>query len=212
MGKEADILNSALIVVDMQNDFLHKDGYFGKAAKNGAPYDMVFFASPATNIKRLAAAFRGAHRPVFFITMVLKPDYSDACFPYWRFPGAIGNKFLVEGTWGAEIIAELTPEEGDHVVVKTGYGGFYNTPLASMLRNLKVGTCVITGVGTPVCVSTTCREGVSRNFLVVVVSDATASTDSKSHEAELLHLAHPFADVMTTNEVIGMLERRHIAL
>ena len=141
--------------------------------------------------------------------LVLKPDYSDACFPYWRFPDALESKFLVEGTWGAEIVDELTPEEGDYVVVKKGYGGFYNTPLASMLHNLKVDTCVMTGVGTPVCVSTTCCEGVSRNFRMVIISDATAAGDKKSHESALKNLSHPFADIMTTDEVFGILQRFH---
>ena len=102
-----------------------------------------------------------------------------------------------------KLIEELKPQEGDLVIIKKGYGGFHNTPLETILRNLDIDTCVLTGVGTPVCVSTTCREGVSRNFLMAVVSDATASPDKESHESALNHLAHPFADIKTTDEVIA---------
>ena len=56
------------------------------------------------------------------------------------------KQFIVEGTWGAQIIAELTPEKGEHVVVKKSYDGFYNTPLETILRNLGVNTCVTSGL------------------------------------------------------------------
>ena len=183
------MVKSALVIVDMQNDFIQEDGYIGSLAKEKAPFDMEFLASPVPNIKKLAAAFRAAGSPVIYLMMVLKPDYSDACFPYWRFQlpthQPAERRFLIEGTWGAQIVDELTPEKGDYVVVKKGYGGFYNTPLEPMLRNLGVDTCAITGVNTPVCVSTTCREGVNRNFRMIVVSDGTASLSRESHEAEL---------------------------
>lgn len=203
-------MKAVLIVVDMQNDFIHEDGHIGLLAKENAPFDMEFLASPVPNIKRLAAAFRAADSPVIYLMMVLKPDYSDACFPYWRFRQLTHQPTerqpLMEGTWGAQIVKELTPEKGDYVVVKKGYGGFYNTPLEPMLRNLGVDTCAIAGVNTPVCVSTTCREGVSRNFRMIVVSDGTASLSRESHEAELSILAKPFADIKTTDEVIEMLK------
>lgn len=199
-------MKSALIIVDMQNDFIREDGYFGWLAKEDAPFDMEFLALPVPNIKRLAAAFRAASSPVIYVTMVLRSDYSDACFPYWRFHQPIERQFIVEGTWGAQIIDELTPEEGGYLVVKKAYGGFHNTPLEPLLRNLGIDTCVMAGVGTSVCVSTTVREGVMRNFRMIVVSDATALTTKESHEAELMSLAHPFADIKTTDEVIEMLK------
>jgi hypothetical protein len=67
--------------------------------------------------------------------------------------------FIAEGTWGAQIIDDLKPQEGEHLVVKKGFGGFSNTPLDTILRNMAVNTCVVTGVTTCVCVSTTIRGG-----------------------------------------------------
>jgi nicotinamidase-related amidase len=87
---------------------------------------------------------------------VLKPVYSDAAFPYWRLrmePGGGNRTHCVEGTWGAQIIDDLTPQEGEHLVVKKGFGGFSNTPLDTVLRNLGVTTCVVSGVTACVCVS-----------------------------------------------------------
>jgi nicotinamidase-related amidase len=116
-----DIERAALIIVDMQNDFVHPDGAFAHRAKENpeAEIDMEFLGSTVAPIKRLAAAFREAGRPVVYIAHVVKPDYSDAAFPYWRRPQPKGNRtFIAEGTWGAEIIDELAREEGEHPAIK----------------------------------------------------------------------------------------------
>jgi nicotinamidase-related amidase len=99
------------------------------------------------HVKRLADAFRRAGRPVVYLAHVVKPDYSDAQFPYWRLglPAGGNRTFIVEGTWGAQIIDELKPREGEHLVVKKGFGGFSNTPLDTILRNMGVTTCVVSG-------------------------------------------------------------------
>jgi len=165
-----DIRNSTLIIVDMQNDFVHRDGGFACIAR-------------------------------------VKPDYSDAQFPYWRLglaPG--GNRtFIVEGTWGAQIVDDLKPEEGEHLVVKKGFGGFSNTPLDTILRNMGVTTCVVSGVTTCVCVSTTVRGGVEHNYRMILVEDAVAEVNRDTHDAELKTMARVFAEVKTTDDVVAML-------
>lgn len=207
--KGPEIEKSALIIVDMQNDFVHPEGEFGIMAKQNPErnIDHEFLASPTPRIKRLAAAFREAGRPVVYIAHVLKPDYSDAAFPYWRHKRPRNSQFIVEGTWGAEIIDELTPEEGEHLVVKKGFGGFSNTPLDTILRNYGVTTCVVTGVTTCVCVSTTIRGGVENNYRMIIVGDGTAEVQREAHEHELRTMERVFAEVKTADEVIEMLEK-----
>ena len=205
-----DIPKSALIIVDMQNDFLHRDGDFSHLAREHPEFgiDMPFLTGTIPNVKRLGDAFRAAGRPVVYLALVLKRDYSDAAFPYWRvgIEPASGNRtHCVEGTWGAQIIDDLKPEEGEHLVIKKGFGGFSNTPLDTVLRNMGVTTCVVSGVTTCVCVSTTVRGGVEYNYRMILVSDAVADVDRITHEAELQTMARVFADVTTTDEVIGML-------
>jgi len=206
-----DIDKSALIIVDMQNDFLHRDGNFSHIAREHpeAQIDLPFLIGTIPNVKRLADAFRAAERPVVYLAHVLKPDYSDAAFPYWRvgIEPASGNRtHCVEGTWGAQIIDDLKPQEGEYLVVKKGFGGFSNTPLDTILRNMGVTTCVACGVTTCVCVSTTIRGGVEYNYRMIVVSDAVAEVDRTTHEAELRTMARIFADLKTTEEVMGMLD------
>lgn len=207
-----DIDRSALIIVDMQNDFVHPEGGFAHRARENpeAKIDLPFLMGTVPSVGRLAESFRRAGRPVIYIAHVLKPDYSDAQFPYWRATrGSLsGNRtFITEGTWGAQIIDDLKPLPGEHLVVKKGFGGFSNTPLDTILRNLGVTTCVVCGVTTCVCVSTTIRGGVEHNYRMILVSDAVAEVHRDTHEAELKTMARVFAEVKTTGEVVAMLER-----
>lgn len=201
-----DIARSALIIVDMQNDFVHPDGHLAQRARENpeAGIDVSFLSSTIPQVKRLADAFRSVGRPVIYIAHVVKPDYSDAQFPYWRIPRAGNRTFITEGSWGAQIVDELMPREGEHLIVKRGFGAFANTPLDTILRNLGVTTCVVSGVTTCVCVSTTIRGGVEYNYRMILVRDATAERNRESHDAELKVIERVFGDVKTTDE-IGML-------
>ena len=196
---------SALIVVDMQNDFVHPDGGFGISARQSdSSIDFPGLAATVPIVEKLLSAARSAGRPVVYVAHVLRPDYADAAYPYWRAgpPGVErrGN-FLIEGTWGAQIIDDLAPAPGEHVVVKKGFDGFSNTGLDVLLRNLGVDTCVICGVKTSVCVSSTVRGASERNYQIVVVSDACADNTRQWHEAELVTMARIFADVLDTSSV-----------
>ena len=206
-----DMARSALIIVDMQNDFLHQDGAFANTAREHpeAEIDMPFLVSTIPYAMELAAAFRAARRPVIYIAHVLKPDYSDAAWPYWRLgidPASWKNTHCVEGTWGAEIIEQLKPHDGEHLIVKKGFGGFANTALDTTLRNMRVTTCVMVGVTTCVCVSNTVRAGVEHNYRMILVSDAVAEVSRDTHEGELKTMSRIFADVKTTDEVKALLD------
>lgn len=205
-----DITKSALIVVDMQNDFVHSEGSLAFKSREvpEAEIDMPFLMGTIPQVKRLVDAFRQAGRPVVYIAHILKADYSDAQIPYWRLgrpPGEGNRTFIVENTWGAQIVDELKPQEGEHLIIKKGFGGFSNTPLDTVLRNLGVTTCVVSGVTTCVCVSTTVRGGVDHNYHMILVKDAVAERDRETHEAELKTMARVFADVNSTDEVVTML-------
>jgi ureidoacrylate peracid hydrolase len=205
-----EIASAALIIVDMQNDFVHPDGTFAHVAREQpeAKIDMPFLMGTVPQVKRLVAAFRDAGRPVVYVAHVLKADYSDAQFPYWRVmrgSQSHNRTFITEGTWGAKIVEELAPQDGEHIVVKKGFGGFSNTPLDTILRNMNINTCVVTGVTTCVCVSTTVRGGNEHNYNMVIVSDGVAEVHRDTHDAELKTMQRVFADVKTTDEVMAML-------
>ena len=102
--KGPEIDRSALIIVDMQNDFLHGEGSFGHRAREHPEFniDMPFLTGTISNVKGLADAFREAGRPVVYVAHVMT-DYSDATWPYWGVgmePGSGHRTHCVEGTWG----------------------------------------------------------------------------------------------------------------
>lgn len=203
-----DIENSAFIIVDMQNDFVHCEGGLAYRARENPEgnFDLPFVIGTIPPVKHLANAFRMAGRPVVYLAHVVKLDYSDAQFPYWRLTPPGGNRtFIVEGSWGAQIVDDLKPLNGEHLVVKKGFGGFSNTPLDTVLRAMGVTTCVVAGVMTGVCVSSTVRGGVEHNYRMIVVKDAVADVDREAHEVELRILRRVFADVRTVDEVVAML-------
>jgi len=105
---------------------------------------------------------------------------------------------------GAQIVDELKPQDGEHLVVKKGFGGFApSTSLDTILRNMGVTTCVVTGVTTCVCVSTTVRGGVEHNYRMIVVNDAVAEVSREAHRVELQTMNRLFADVKSTDEIIA---------
>jgi biuret amidohydrolase len=203
-----EISKSALIIVDMQNDFVHPDGGFARCARENPErnWDIPFVMGTIPQVKRLIDAFRNGGRPVIHVITTHKPDYADAAWPHWNSGLTGGNRtFLFEGSWGAQIADELKPMDNEHIVIKKGYGGFQNTALDTILRFMGVTTCIIAGVTTTVCVSTTLRGGVGHNYRMILVEDAVAETNRDLHEAEIKILSLTFADVMTTNGVIAML-------
>jgi nicotinamidase-related amidase len=208
--KGAEIDRSALIIVDMQNDFLHPDGNFAYMAREHpeANFDLPFLRGTIPQVSRLADTFRTAGRPVVHLAHVLKPDYSDAAFPYWRIgvgPSSGNRTHCVEGTWGAQIVDELRPRDIEHLVIKKGFGGFApSTPLDTILRNMGVNTCVVTGVTTCVCISTTVRGGVEHNYRMILVSDAVAEVSREAHDTELRTMDRLFADVKNTDEIVEL--------
>jgi nicotinamidase-related amidase len=124
-------------------------------------------------------------------------------------PSSGNRTHCVEGIWGAQIVDELKPLESEHLVVKKGFGGFApSTPLDTILRNMGVTTYVVTGVTTCVCVSTTVRGGVEHNYRMILVSDAVAEVSREAHDAELRTMDRLFADIRTTDDVIGSVGRR----
>jgi nicotinamidase-related amidase len=107
---------------------------------------------------------------------------------------------------GSTDFDELTPPGRRAFGRQEGVWWLLEHPPDTVLRNMCVTTCVVSGVTTCVCVSNTIRGGVEYNYRMILVSDAVAVVDRVTHEAELKTMARIFADVKTTNEVTGMLD------
>ena len=170
--------HAALIIIDMQRDFVEPGG-FGETLGNKVALLQAII--PAT--AKLLAAFRATGLPVIHTRECHRPDLSD-CPPAKRErgkpslrigdPGPMG-RILISGEPGADIIPELYPVEGEIVLDKPGKGAFYATPLGEILAERKIRQLVFAGVTTEVCVQTTMREANDRGFECLLASDATES-------------------------------------
>ncbi len=173
-----DPAHTALIVIDMQRDFIEPGG-FGATLGN----DVSLLKKIVPTVGRLLETFRRAHLPVIHTRECHKPDLSDLPKakhlrgkPSMRIgdPGPMG-RILIAGEPGADIVPELAAMPGEFVIDKPGKGAFYATKLSQILAEKKVTHLVFAGVTTEVCVQTTMREANDRGFDCLLAEDATES-------------------------------------
>jgi nicotinamidase-related amidase len=179
---------TALVVIDMQRDFLEPGG-FGETLGND-----VSLLDAA--VEPCAAALRAARKAGMLVIHTReghRPDLSDAPpaklargVPSARIgdPGPMG-RILIRGEPGHDIIDRLKPEAGEVVLDKPGKGAFHQTDLEQILRNASIDTLLVCGVTTEVCVHTTIREGNDRGYRCVALSDACASYFTEFHRVGL---------------------------
>jgi biuret amidohydrolase len=179
---------TALVVIDMQRDFLEPGG-FGELLGN----DVSLLARVVEPLAQVLSAARECGMLVIHTREGHRPDLSD-CPPSklarGRLEVGIGGpgpkgRVLVRGEEGHDIVPELTPIRGEVVLDKPGKGSFYATDLELLLRNAQVRSLIVTGVTTEVCVHTTVREANDRGFECLVLEDCVGSYFPEFHRAAL---------------------------
>ena len=182
-------VKAALLIVDMQNDFIH--------SKNSPVY-----VPPAKKIipkiVKLLTACRKKKIPVIYTVTFHKKDRSD-----WAILDKKHNRvYCIENTLGAETIPEINPQKKEYIVKKRRYSAFFKTGLERLLKRLKVKRLIVCGVTTSCCVSSTVRDAYFRDYEVIVVSDAVSATYRDLHRAALKYFRENIGLVLKTNEVI----------
>jgi len=207
-----DPARCALVIIDMQRDFLEPGG-FGEALGN----DVSQLRKIVAPLRALLGAARDARLTVIHTREGHRPDMTDAPrakvergAPSLRIGdrGPMG-RILIRGEVGHDIIPELYPLAGEPVLDKPGKGGFYQTDLDLMLRNRGIETLLVCGVTTEVCVHTTVREANDRGYRCIVVGDCCGSYFPEFHEVGLRMIAAQggiFGWVADSGAVIGALK------
>ena len=180
-----DLARTAMVVVDMQNDFCHADGWL-----SGIGVDVAPARRPIEPLRRLLPDLRRAGMPIIWVSWGNRPDrlnLSPSLLHVYNPTGAgiglgdplasNGSPVLQAGSWAAAIVDELaTDAAADIHVAKYRMSGFWDTPLDSMLRNLAVTTLLFAGVNADQCVLHTLADGNFLGYDTLLVEDCTATT------------------------------------
>ena len=190
---------SALLVIDMQNDFCAEGGYL----HNMRPFDEADNVALAGRIMDLVRRARDRGVPVIWIMANYDPKHLAAPALAKRIEASRDAICCEGGTWGWDFFA-VEAAEGEAVVEKHSYNGFNNTNLDDILKSHGVETLVITGVATNVCVESTLREGYFRGYYVVVPEDCVACGIQELHDGALNNFRLFFGDVVPSGDILEL--------
>ena len=209
-----DLARACLIVVDMQNDFCHPDGWLA-----GIGVDIAPARTPIAPLARLLPVLRGAGVPILWVNWGTRPDrlnLSPALRHVYDPAGAgaglgdalprTGARVLQAGSWSAQVVDELAPAPGDVRVDKHRMSGFWDTPLDAILRNLGVLTVLCAGVNLDQCVLHTLADANFLGYDTLLLEDCAATTNPEfCREATLLNVRQIFGFHFRSTELIEAL-------
>lgn len=155
-----------------------------------------------SNINSIVQAFRNKNLPVIWVKQVWSEDLSDA-HPFNR---KTGNKQVIEGTTGSELLDELDFSNLDFQVIKKRYSGFFRTNLNNLLQEQEIHALVFCGINTHACVRTTIIDAYQRDYECFIGTECVASYDQEHHEITLKYLKQAIAQTMTNQEIIDFLK------
>lgn len=185
---------TALLIIDMQNDFVLE----------GKPHRVAGARAVIPKIQAVLAEFRKRNLPVIHILRVHRRDGSDVeIIRQERFRS---HPFAVAGTHGAGVIDELAPREGEHVVEKIRMSAFIGTELDLLLRTLGATTLVVTGIQTPNCIRATVFDAIAYNYPAVLIDDATGAASEEIHRANVRDMQNIGVRIVDASEISDLLD------
>ena len=201
---QAEPARTALVMVDLQNDFVHADGWVAQQQVPGFLGDTGIDAVLERS-KALLEAARRAGVLTVFVRMLGDDKYlSPALYAqYRRNHGHERPPCVQEGTWGADFYGDLRPDgrPKEFVLDKHRYSAFIGTRLDQLLRSNGVQTIVVCGVATTGCVESTIRDGFMHDYYVVIARDACGDYEAARHANALSKLDLSFGTVVSVNDI-----------
>ena len=196
LGELIDPTHTALIMVDMQRDFIEPDGLFGSLG-----IDLSMYKDSRPRLAALLASARHAGTTVIHLQNTALPGRMSDSPAQIRFNLRMHKdarkkqpplRYTQPGTPGHEFAPDFAPLENELVVRKYRSSGFWGTNLNMLLRSNGIKTVVVGGCTTEGCVESTARDAMFNDFYVVIAQDCVASDDRAQHEASLLLMRHRF--------------------
>jgi len=218
-----DIGRTGVLVVDMQNDFGAKGGMFDRAG-----IDISGIQKAMGPTVRVLAAARAAGIKIIYLKMGYRPDLSDLGAPdsvnrirhlqmgvgeFILAPDGSESRILIRDTWNTDILPELTPQPDDLIVYKSRFSGFYETELDAKLQEMDIRHLIITGCTTSICVESTVRDAMFRDYLCVLLADCMdepigSGLPRSNHDASLLSTEVLLGWVSKSDQLIQVLEEQ----
>jgi nicotinamidase-related amidase len=198
-----DPTTTAVVLIEYQNDFTSDGGVL-----HGAVEGVMAKTGMLDKTQDVVDAARRAGATVMHAPITFHEGYNEiSSHPYGILKGVVDGNAFVKGTWGAAIVDELTPQEGDIVIEgKRGLDTFASTNLDFILRSKGITTIALGGFLTNCCVESTMRSGYENGYQVITLNDCVAATSVEEHENALAYDYPMFSRPMSSAEFIGALE------
>jgi ureidoacrylate peracid hydrolase len=199
-----DPKTTAVVLIEYQNDFTSEGGVL-----HGAVSEVMDKTSMLENSRRVAEAARAAGATVMHAPITFAAGYHEiSSHPYGILKGVVDGNAFVKGSWGAAIVDDLAPAEGDIVVEgKRGLDTFASTNLDFILRSKGITTIALGGFLTNCCVESTMRSGYENGYRVITLSDCLAATSTQEHDNALTYDFPMFSESMESTDFITELGR-----
>jgi ureidoacrylate peracid hydrolase len=197
-----DPKTTAVVLIEFQNDFTSEGG-----ALHDAVSEVMDKTKMLDNTKALAGAARDAGATVMHAPITFAEGYNEiSAHPYGILKGVVDGKAFVKGSWGAAIVDDLAPADGDIVIEgKRGLDTFASTNLDFILRSKGITTIAIAGFLTNCCVESTMRSGYENGYKVITLSDCLAATSPEEHDNALKYDFPMFSEPMASTEFLAEL-------
>ena len=195
LKERCDPRHAALIVVDVQNDFVSPNG---SAAKRGE--DVTAAVAMVPNLLKLIDEARRAGLTIVYIRTT-HSEWTDTPSWIYRSSQKSGLSTCREGTWGAELYEGIAPSASERVVIKHRYSAFINTDLNTVLKARGIQSVLVCGVATNVCVETTARDAYMYDYYVTMIDDCSAAYEPKLHLGTLENMRRHFGLVASSNDI-----------
>lgn len=197
-----DPATTAVVLIEYQNEFTSDGG-----ALHGAVAAVMDKTNMLANTAQVVEAARAAGVTIMHAPITFAAGYNELSkHPYGILKGVVDGSAFVKGSWGAAIVDELAPEDGDILIEgKRGLDTFASTNLDFILRSKGITTIVLGGFLTNCCVESTMRSGYENGYQVITLTDCTAATSVPEHENAISYDYPMFSKPMTAAEVIAEL-------
>jgi nicotinamidase-related amidase len=198
-----DPKTTAIVLIEYQNDFTSEGGVL-----HGAVSEVMDQTGMLANTREVVDAARSAGATVMHAPITFAEGYHEiSSHPYGILKGVVDGKAFIKGSWGAAIVDELAPADGDIVIEgKRGLDTFASTNLDFILRSKGITTIVLGGFLTNCCVESTMRSGYENGYQVITLNDCVAGTSTEEHENALKFDFPMFSMPMTAADLIAELQ------